>query len=65
MKRNMGNLDRIIRAIAGVILIVVGVLYLGFWWGILMLVIALILLITAIIGICPLYMLFKWSTLKK
>jgi hypothetical protein len=65
MKRNMGNLDRIIRAIAGVILLTLGIMYLGLWWGILMLVIGLILLITAIIGICPLYMLFKWSTLKK
>jgi hypothetical protein len=65
MKRNMGNLDRIIRAIAGIILVIFGVLYLGPWWGILMLVIGLILLITAIVGICPLYMLFKFSSLKK
>jgi hypothetical protein len=65
MKKNMGDLDRIIRAIVGVGLVIFGVLYLGFWWGILMLVVGAILLITALVGICPIYILFKWSTLKK
>jgi len=64
MKRNMGKIDRIVRGIVGVILAIIGIMYLGFWWGILLLVIALILIITAIIGICPLYMPFKFSTKK-
>jgi hypothetical protein len=64
MKRNMGNLDRIIRGIAGIILLILGIFYIGFWWGILMLVVGIILLITAIIGICPLYMPFHCSTKK-
>lgn len=65
MKRNIGMVDRIIRAIAGIILVGVGNMFLGFWWGILMLVIGIILVVTAIFGVCPLYLLFKWSTLKK
>jgi fatty acid desaturase len=65
MKRNMGKWDRIIRAIVGVVLVVMGVLYLGFWWGILMLVIGILLLVTSIIGFCYLYTLCKCSTTKK
>jgi hypothetical protein len=65
MKRNMGKTDRIIRAIVGAILAIVGIMYVGIWWGILSLVVSLILLITAIVGICPLYLPFKFSTLKK
>jgi hypothetical protein len=65
MEKNLGGLDRIIRAIVGIILVVLGVMYLSFWWGILMLVVGIILLMTAIVGICPLYMPFKCSTIKK
>jgi len=65
MKKNMGKTDRIIRIIAGIVLAIVGGMYLGAWWGVLFFIIGLILLITAIVGICPLYLLFKISTLKK
>jgi hypothetical protein len=65
MKRNMGNLDRIIRAIAGIILLVLGIMYVGAWWGIVLLVVGIILLATAIIGFCPLYTLCHCSTQKK
>ena len=61
--KNMGKTDRIIRAILGI-----GLLSLLFilegnsrYWGL----IGLIPLGTAIIGICPLYMPFKFNTLKK
>jgi uncharacterized membrane protein len=64
MKRNMGKIDRIVRGVVGIILAVVGIIYVGFWWGILLLVIGLILLITAIVGVCLLYMPFKFSTKK-
>jgi hypothetical protein len=62
MKRNMGEIDRIVRGIVGIILVVFGIIYLGFWWGILLLIVGLILLITAIVGVCPLYIPFKFST---
>jgi len=64
MKRNMGKIDRIIRAVVGVALIVVGVV-LGDWVLILGTVLGAILLITAAIGFCPLYVPFKISTIKK
>ena len=64
MKRNMGNMDRIIRAVIGIALIVVGIV-IGDWVLILGIVLGAILLITAAIGFCPLYVPFKLSTLKK
>ena len=66
MKKNEGNLDRIIRVILAVVLgylyftgITSGVL------GIILLVVGAILLLTALTGICPLYMLLKLNTNKK
>jgi hypothetical protein len=66
MKLNESNVDRIIRAVAGVVL-----LYLGFGGalsGMLAIVsdvIGLVLLVTGAIGFCPLYAVLKFSTLKK
>jgi hypothetical protein len=65
MKKNMGNTDRIIRAIAAVVLAVlyftgtiIGTL------GIVLLIIAGILLATSLVSVCPLYIPFKLSTRK-
>lgn len=63
--KNMSGVDRIVRAIIGVALVLLnvylvnGVLQIIFW------VLAAILLVTALIGICPAYMLFRFSTKKK
>ena len=65
MKVNESNIDRIIRAVAGIVL-----LFLGFGgmligtWAIVADVLGAILLLTAAIGFCPLYTLFKFSTKK-
>lgn len=65
MKVNESNADRMIRAVAGVIL-----LFLGFGgmlsgtWAIVAYVIGAVLLLTAAIGFCPLYTLVKFSTKK-
>ena len=66
MKRNMSNLDRIIRvALAAVFAylyfsgIVTGVL------GIILLVLGGVFLLTSLIGFCPLYVPFKFSTRKQ
>jgi len=62
---NMGKLDRIIRAIAGVIVLLIafvaatGVAQIVLW------VVGAILLLTAAIGFCPLYAPFRFSTKKK
>jgi len=66
MKVNESNADRIIRAVLGVVL-----LFLGFGgmlagtWAIVAEVLGAIMLLTAAIGFCPLYTLFKFSTKKK
>ncbi|HET7143792.1 MAG TPA: DUF2892 domain-containing protein [Anaerolineales bacterium] len=66
MKLNESNTDRIIRAVAGIVL-----LYLGFGgvmsgsFAIIVDVLGVVMLLTAAIGYCPLYSLFKFSTLKQ
>jgi hypothetical protein len=66
MTKNLGTVDRIIRFVAAV---VVGILYFtGVISGTLAIVLgvlAVILLVTSIIGFCPLYAPFKLSTIKK
>jgi polyferredoxin len=65
MKANESNVDRIIRAVAGVVL-----LFLGFGgaltgtWAIVANVLGAVMLLTAAIGFCPLYAVFKFSTKK-
>ena len=60
MTCNVGKIDKIIRVIAGVAIAVLG-FYFKSWWGLL----AIIPLLTAIIGFCPLYVPLKISTVKK
>lgn len=57
MTRNVGNVDRIVRFIAGVAVIAAG-LYFQSWLGLL----GLVLIATATIGWCPLYLPFGIST---
>ncbi|MFA6073632.1 MAG: DUF2892 domain-containing protein [Candidatus Woesearchaeota archaeon] len=54
MKKNIGNTDKIIRSIIGLVIAVIGIYYKS-WFGL----IAIIPLATAMIGYCPLYSLFK------
>jgi hypothetical protein len=66
MKLNESNMDRIIRAVAGVVLVWLG--FGGMLAGagaILADVVGLVLLATAAVGFCPLYAMIKVSTLKK
>lgn len=60
MKKNMSNLDRGIRVILGVALLILILLLSGGirWIGL----IGLIPLLTGILGFCPLYALFKIKT---
>ena len=66
MKTNESNIDRIIRAVAGVVL-----LYLGFGGvlggalGVVADVLGVVLLLTGAVGFCPLYAMFKFNTLNK
>jgi hypothetical protein len=65
MKRNMSNLDRIIRVILAAVFaylyfggVVTGAL------GILLVVLGAVFLLTAIVAFCPLYAPFKFSTYR-
>ncbi len=66
MKQNMGLIDRIVRLIVAA---AAGVLYFtgvvtGIW-GIVILAVGGIFIVTAVIGVCPLYMPFGISTKKE
>jgi hypothetical protein len=66
MKLNESNADRIIRAVAGVVLLFLG--FGGALSGTLAIVadvVGVVLLLTGAIGFCPLYAMLKLSTLKK
>ena len=62
--KNMSMTDRIVRAIVGIgllilaFIVVTGVLQIIFW------ILAAILLVTALVGVCPAYMPFHFSTKK-
>jgi hypothetical protein len=60
MKINMGPVDRGIRAVVGLVVIVLGVVFKS-WWG----AIGLLPLLTAAIGWCPAYLPFGISTCRK
>ena len=66
MKKNMGLLDRIIRVS---LVVLIAVLYftniLSGTWAIILGVVAVVFLLTSLIGVCPLYMPFGISTRKK
>jgi hypothetical protein len=65
MKQNESSIDRIIRIIVGIAAILIGLFYTSGVLSIVLYVVAAILLVTAILGVCPLYMLFHFSTKKQ
>lgn len=66
MKQNMGSVDKAIRLVVAAAIII---LYLsdviGGTAGIVLLVLAIIFLLTSFVGICPLYLPFRFSSKKK
>ncbi|MHC1785261.1 MAG: DUF2892 domain-containing protein [Anaerolineaceae bacterium] len=65
MKVNESNLDRIIRAVVGLVLLVLffaGMITGG--WGIVAAALGAILLLTGAVGFCPLYAVLKIKTNK-
>lgn len=60
MGTNVGHLDRILRIVVGLAILVYGYM-MGSWWGL----IGLIPLITGLIKWCPVYTLIGASTCKK
>jgi hypothetical protein len=67
MEQNVGGMDRIIRVAAGIILLIIAAISLInniLWLGVITVLIGVVLVITAILGFCPLYLLFKINTKK-
>ena len=63
-KQNTGTIDRGVRIALGIVLAAIGMLVLKGIAGTVVSIVALIPLITGIVGFCPLYVPFKLSTLK-
>lgn len=60
MKKNVGSVDKIVRIVLGVLIAVWGIIAQN-WLGL----ISVVLLATAFIGTCPLYLALGLSTEKK
>ena len=58
--KNVGNTDRIIRIVLGLAIGALGVVFHS-WWGLA----GIVLLATAAVGTCPIYLTFGISTRKK
>jgi hypothetical protein len=66
MKRNMGNLDRVIRVVLAVIFAVLTLTgAVSGARGIVLLVVAGVFVLTSVVSFCPLYTLFGISTCKR
>lgn len=66
MKKNMGSADRIIRVIIAAIMVT---LYftgtISGVWGLVLIAFSAILVLTSLVGFCPLYLPFGLSTLRQ
>lgn len=60
MLKNMGKIDRVIRGVIGIVILILGVV-LKSWWGL----IGVLPLATAFIAWCPAYLPFGISTSKR
>lgn len=59
---NVGGVDRIIRLIAGLVLVIAGFFFLTGTLGLILGIIGVVLVLTGLIGWCPLYLPFNFST---
>ncbi len=67
MEKNTGTIDRAVRVVIGVVLLILAYIYwasLGAVWGSLLVIIAAIALITGLVGMCPLYKLLGINSNK-
>ncbi|MCL7416180.1 MAG: DUF2892 domain-containing protein [ANME-2 cluster archaeon] len=66
MELNECTADRVIRVILGIVLLYVGAVYMGLTGIVsyIVVLLGLLLLVTGIIGFCPLYTIVKFSTCK-
>ncbi len=62
MTINMGNIDRGLRAIVGLVLLYLAYAGMFSTWAWAGYAVGAVMLVTAAIGMCPLYTLFGWNT---
>ena len=64
-KQNVGRMDRVLRVALGIAMAAIGLFVLKGTTGTLIGIIGLIPLVTGLVGFCPLYLPFKFSTNKR
>lgn len=62
MKKNVGSIDKVVRVVAGLALVAVGIVQGGAWWAAAL--VGAVLLITSATGFCGLYTLLGVNTCK-
>jgi len=66
MKKNRGNIDKVIRILVAVVFVVLYFTHvISGTLGIILLILATVIVVTSILGFCPLYLPFGLSTNKK
>jgi len=62
---NEASWDRIARVVLGAVLLFLGFGPVGGGWGVVLIVLGLIALVTGVTGFCPIYWITKYRTNKK
>ncbi|MFZ2285505.1 MAG: DUF2892 domain-containing protein [Bacteroidales bacterium] len=65
MKKNMGKTDMIVRLVLAAVLLIVYFIGVGKLLGLILIILAIVLALTAVTRVCPLYYLFRTDTLEK
>jgi len=65
MKKNIGKTDMIVRLVLAAILVILYFIGVGKLLGLIFIILAIILVITALTRTCPLYYIFRTDTLDK
>jgi len=65
MKKNIGKTDMIVRLVLAAVLLIVYFIGVGKLLGLILIILAIVLALTAVTQICPLYYLFRTDTLEK
>ena len=65
MTQNEGEIDRLVRAVLGVLMILVGVSVSEGVWQVILFVLGGVLIVSALFGFCLIYKLLRVSTLEK
>jgi hypothetical protein len=64
-KQNVGGIDRVLRVVLGIAMVVIGLFVLKGTTGTVVGIVGLIPLATGLVGFCPLYLPWKFSTNKQ